>query len=69
MVIPQHHREFTGNWADLDMLVLSEGHERTAAQHRELLRRSGFHVTRIVQTVSPVCVIEASQVERDALRC
>jgi O-methyltransferase/methyltransferase family protein len=69
MVIPQHHREFTGNWADLDMLVLSEGHERTAAQHRELLRRSGFHVTRIAQTVSPVCVIEASQVERDALRC
>ena len=68
MVIPQHHREFTGNWADLDMLVLSEGHERTAAQHRELLRRSGFHVTRIVQTVSPVCVIEASRIERDALQ-
>lgn len=62
-VIPQHHREFAGNWADLDMLVLGEGHERTAAQHRELLRRSGFHLTRIVQTVSPVCVIEASRIE------
>jgi C-methyltransferase len=68
MVIPQHHREFTGNWADLDMLVLSEGHERTAAQYRELLRRSGFHLTRVVQTVSPFCVIEASRIEQDALR-
>jgi hypothetical protein len=64
MVIPQHHREFAGNWADLDMLVLSEGHERTAAQHRELLRRSGFHLTRIVQTISPFCVIEASPIGR-----
>lgn len=63
MIIPHHHREFTGNWADLDMLLLSEGHERTAAQHRELLWRSGFHLTRIVQTVSPVCVIEASPIE------
>ncbi|RDH77616.1 hydroxyneurosporene methyltransferase [Mycolicibacterium moriokaense] len=62
MVIPQHHREFTGNWADLDMLVLSEGHERTAAQHRELLRDSGFQVNRIIPTVSPVCIIEASPV-------
>jgi C-methyltransferase len=68
MVIPQHHRECTGNWADLDMLILSEGHVRTAAQHRELLRRSGFHLTRIVQTVSPVSVIEASRIERDALQ-
>jgi hypothetical protein len=66
MVVPRHHREFVGNWADLDMLVLSEGHERTAAQHRELLRRSGFHLTRIVQTVSPFCVIEASPIGRDA---
>jgi C-methyltransferase len=65
MVVPQHHREFAGNWVDLDMLVLTEGHERTAAQHRELLRRSGFHLTRIVQTVWPVCIIEASRIERD----
>ena len=64
MVIPQHHREFAGNWADLEMLVLSDGHERTAAQHRELLRRSGFHLTRIIQTTSPFCVIEASPIGR-----
>jgi C-methyltransferase len=68
MVIPRHHREFPGNWVDLELLLLTEGHERTAAQHRELLRRSGFHLTRIVQTVSPVCVIEASRIERDALQ-
>jgi len=66
MVLPQHHREFAGNWADLDMLVFSEGHERTAAQYRELLWRSGFHLTRIVQTVSPFCIIEASPIGLDA---
>jgi C-methyltransferase len=65
MVIPDHHREFAGNWSDLDMLVLSEGRERTAAQHRELLRRSGFHLTRIVQTISPFCVLEALPIGRD----
>ncbi|BBX96238.1 methyltransferase [Mycobacterium lacus] len=68
MVIPQHHREFAGNWADLDMLVLGEGQERTAAAHQELLRRSGFQLTRIIQTVSPFCVIEASPIARDARR-
>lgn len=62
MVIPRHHRDFAGNWADLDMLLLGEGHERTANQYRELLRRSGFHVTRIVETVSPVSIIEASRI-------
>jgi C-methyltransferase len=68
LVIPKHHREFPGNWADLDMLVLSDGRERTAAQYRELLRRSGFHLTRIVQTVSPFSVIEASPIGRAALQ-
>lgn len=64
MVIPQHHREFTGNWADMDMLILSEGHERTEAQYRELLRRSGFHLTRTIQTVSPFCLVEASPIRK-----
>ncbi|MBX7432675.1 hydroxyneurosporene methyltransferase [Mycobacterium sp. Y57] len=66
MVIPRHHREFAGNWADLDMLVLAEGRERTAEQHRELLRRSGFHLTRIIETALPFCIIEASPIKRDA---
>ncbi len=65
MVLPHHHREFAGNWSDLDMLVLSEGRERTAAEHRELLRCSGFHLTRIVPTISPFCVLEASPIGRD----
>lgn len=62
MVMPRHQREFPGKWADLDMLVLGEGHERTASQHRELLRRSGFQLDQIIPTVSPFSVIEASRI-------
>ena len=68
LVIPEHHREFPGNWTDLELLLLSDGRERTAAQHRERLRRSGFHLTRIVQTVSPFSVIEASPIGRAVLQ-
>ena len=67
-VIPEHHREDPGKWTDLEMLLFHDGRERTAAQYRELLRRSGFHLTRIVQTVSPFSVIEASPTGRDALQ-
>jgi hypothetical protein len=67
-VIPEHHREDTGKWTDLEMLLFHDGRERTAAQYRELLRRSGFHLTRIVQTISPFSVIEASPIGRDALQ-
>ena len=42
------------------MLVFVDGQERTAAQYRELLQRSGFHLNRIVPTTSPFSIIEAT---------
>lgn len=59
LVIPERDREFAGKWTDLEMLIMSDGRERTAAQYRDLLERSGFRLTRIVQTASPLSIIEA----------
>lgn len=47
---------------DLNMLVLTGGHERTEAEYRALFRASGFSLTRIVPTAARICVIEAARV-------
>lgn len=45
---------------DLEMLVVTPGgRERTADDFRTLLGKAGLHLSRIVPTESPVCVIEA----------
>jgi DNA-binding Lrp family transcriptional regulator len=59
MVIPEHHRDFPGNWVDLEMLLNLGARERTAAEYRYLLREAGFEMTRMVQTASPLSVVEA----------
>ncbi len=40
-------------WADLGMLALSGGRERTAAEYRTLLEQAGFELEQIVPTASP----------------
>jgi len=42
-----------GAWADLAMLALSGGRERTAAEYRELCEQAGFEIEQIVPTASP----------------
>jgi hypothetical protein len=44
---------------DLEMLLLGSARERTAAEYEQLLKRAGFRPTRIVETASPFCVVEA----------
>jgi hypothetical protein len=58
-VIPEHDRDFIGKWADLEMLLGANGRERTAAEYRALLGRSGFRMTRVVPTASPFSLVEA----------
>lgn len=58
-VIPPHSREFIGKWADLEMLVIADARERSAAEYARLLSRTGFRMTRIVETASPFSVVEA----------
>jgi C-methyltransferase len=60
LVIPEHNREFLGKWADLEMLLCTLSRERTAPEHRDLLARAGFRMTRVVQTASPFSIVEAT---------
>ncbi|OBF60372.1 hydroxyneurosporene methyltransferase [Mycobacterium sp. 852002-50816_SCH5313054-b] len=59
LVIPGHDRDFPGKWVDLEMLLNLGARERTAAEYRDLLGQAGFRVTRVVQTASPLSVVEA----------
>ncbi len=59
LVIPDHDRDFPGKWADLEMLLNLAARERTAAQYRNLLSKAGFRMTRVVQTASPLSLVEA----------
>jgi len=62
MVIPPGNGPDFGKWLDVGMLVFTGGCERTESEYRELLAASGFQLTRIVPTQSPVSVIEAMPV-------
>ncbi|BBX46710.1 methyltransferase [Mycobacterium cookii] len=59
LVIPDHDRDFPGNWADLEMLLNLAARERTAAEYRTLLSRAGLRMTRLVPTASPLSIVEA----------
>jgi C-methyltransferase len=59
LVIPKHDRDFPGKWVDLEMLLNLGARERTAAEYRDLLSQAGFQLTRVVQTASPLSVVEA----------
>ena len=59
-VIPKHDREFPGKWVDLEMLLNLGARERTAAEYRNLLSQAGFRMTRVVQTATPLSVVEAT---------
>jgi hypothetical protein len=58
-VIPDHNRDFPGKWVDLEMLLNLGARERTAAEYSELLGQAGLRMTQVVQTASPLSVVEA----------
>ena len=60
LVLPEHERDFTGKWVDLEMLLVANGRERAAAEYRDLLRQAGFRMTRVVQTATPFSIVEAT---------
>src|ERR1700736_4702658 len=62
LIIPEHDRDFPGKWVDLEMLLNLGARERTAAEYRDLLSQAGFQITRVVQTASPLSVVEARAV-------
>lgn len=58
-VIPEGNTEHFGKIMDLEMLVSPGGMERTPAEFESLLARAGFKMTRIIETKSPVGIVEA----------
>jgi hypothetical protein len=60
MVIPTGNEPFLGKFLDLGVLMMESGaRERTESEYRDLLSRTGFHVSRIIPLPSPDSVIEA----------
>lgn len=61
-VIADHDRDIPAKWIDLEMLVMVDGRERTAAEYGRLLQQAGFQLTRVVETASPFGIVEARAV-------
>lgn len=62
MVIPPPGVAHFGKLLDLEMLVVTEnGKERTEPEFAALLSQAGLKLTRLVPTMSPVCIIEAKK--------
>jgi O-methyltransferase domain/Dimerisation domain len=57
VVPPGNGPSFT-KMLDLNMMLIPGGKERTEAEYRELYKKAGFRLTRIVPTASEVSVIE-----------
>ncbi len=61
-VIPGPNEPHFAKFLDLEMLMLPGGMERTAVEFETLLATSGFRMTRIVPTPSPISIVEAVKV-------
>lgn len=61
-VIPDHDRDFHGKWVDIEMLVVAGARERTAREYGRLFDQAGFRLDRVVDTVSPLSIVEATAV-------
>lgn len=62
MVLPDRAAPHFAQLLDLEMLVAVGGRERTEGQYADLLQRAGFRLRRIIQTASPISIIEAQPV-------
>lgn len=62
MVLPERANAFIGLMLDLEMLVTAGGRERTRGEYANLLARTGFRLTRVIDTVTPLSIVEAEPV-------
>ncbi|WP_229487094.1 acetylserotonin O-methyltransferase [Nostoc favosum] len=61
VIPPANHPSFS-KLLDLEMLLIGGGSERTETEYRELLAAAGFMLTKVVNTQSPIDIIEAVKV-------
>ena len=59
-VLPRGDTPHFGKLADMVMLALPGGEERTEVEYRTLLDKAGFRLTRVVPTETPASVVEAA---------
>lgn len=57
-VIPDGDTPSAAKWLDVCFLAMWSGKERTRADYEALYRRSGFKLTRVIPTSSPLSIIE-----------
>jgi hypothetical protein len=62
MVVAEGNEPSPAKGLDLVMLTIEGGKERTEAEYIKLLEASGFRLTKIIPTKSPMSVIEAERV-------
>jgi ubiquinone/menaquinone biosynthesis C-methylase UbiE len=60
-VVPDGSEPHFSKYMDLNMLIMTGGRERTEDEYRTLLEASGFKLTRIVPTNSPMSIIEGER--------
>jgi len=58
-VLPKGNTPHFGKLADMVMLTIPGGEERTADEYGQLLSDAGFRMTRVVPTASDVSIVEA----------
>jgi len=58
-VVPEDNSAPVVKLVDMEMLLINNGRERTAAEYRRLLEDAGFEMTRVVETASRFSIIEA----------
>ncbi|HUR99307.1 MAG TPA: methyltransferase [Pyrinomonadaceae bacterium] len=61
MVVPEGNEPSPSKILDIQMMVNLSGKERTAKEFEDLLKRSGFRLTRIVPTMSPFSIVEGQR--------
>lgn len=57
-VIPEGNEPSFSKLSDLHMLVMTGGHERTAAEYGKLFEEAGFELTRVIPTQSIMSIVE-----------
>jgi hypothetical protein len=62
IVIPEGNEPSFGKLLDLEMLAIPGGLERTEQEFRELFAASGFELTAVIPTRSPVSIVEGRPV-------
>ena len=57
-LIPDKNEFSIAKLLDLEVLVMGGGKERTEAEYRELLEKSGFSLSRIIPTNESISILE-----------